>query len=296
MPIAHFLEYLRSERNRSERTVDNYKLALQSFQSFFKSLGEGITWETADVDIVREWVVYLMDDEDKQPATVSLYLSALRTFYRYMLQLGKVRKSPVANVPSPKKSKKLPSFIKEQDLDRLIDACEYQPGFSGIRDRLIILLLYSTGMRRAEILSLEDKDVMLREGTIKVTGKRNKQRLIPISQSLTAEISNYLEARAEAFPKGTEGTKFLVGDKGKDLRVDEIHKIVHENLSRVTSQQRRSPHVLRHSFATAMLNNGADLQAIQQLMGHESLETTQIYTHLSFEDLKKEYSSAHPRS
>ena len=278
------------------RTVDNYRLALDSFQSFFKSLGEGITWETVDADIVREWVVWMMDEEDKQPATVSLNLSALRTFYRYMLQLGKVERNPMQNVPSPKRSKKLPSFIKEDELNKLIDVCEYEPGFSGIRDRLIIILLYSTGMRRAEILSLEDKDVMLGEGIIKVTGKRNKQRLIPVGPSLCDEIARYQEARSAEFPEGTEGTRFLVGDKGKDLRIDEIHRIVHDNLGRVTSQQKRSPHVLRHSFATAMLNHGADLQAIQQLMGHESLETTQIYTHLSFEDLKKEYNSAHPRS
>ena len=181
-------------------------------------------------------------------------------------------------------------------MERLLDECEYAPGFSGVRDHLILELLYSTGMRRAEILDLTDSDLRLSEGLVKVTGKRNKQRLIPISPTLSSHIADYLKAREENFPDGYVGTRFLIGDHGKDLRPDEIQKIVKENLSRVTNQERRSPHVLRHTFATAMLNNGADLQSIQRLMGHESLTTTQVYTHLSFEELKNTYKKSHPRS
>lgn len=294
--IANFLDYLRAELNRSERTVENYGTALREFQTFFNSIGEGITWETADTDIVREWIVYMMDEQDKKPATVSLGLSALRTFYKYLMKVGKVTKNPTARVKSPKKSKQLPAFVKDESMEELLDNMEFQQGFEGRRDRLIILMLYSTGMRRAEILGLQDKDILHSEQAIKVTGKRMKQRIIPIGNELMSEIDEYIRLRDEQFSDGFEGTKLLIGKKGKDMRPDEIHRIVTQSLSTVTSQKKRSPHVLRHSFATTMLNNGADLQAIQQLLGHESLETTQVYTHLSFEELKNAYNKAHPRS
>ena len=294
--IANFLNYLRAELNRSERTVENYGTALREFQTFFKSLGEGITWETVDADIIREWIVFMMDEEDKQPATVSLALSALRTFYKYLMKTGKVNKNPTAKIKSPKKSKQLPAFVKDESMELLLDEGNFPEGFEGKRDRLIILMLYSTGMRRAEILGLQDKDILHSEKAIKVTGKRMKQRIIPISDELLKDIDEYINLRNEQFKDGFEGTNFLIGKRGKNLRPDEIHKIVTENLATVTTQKKRSPHVLRHSFATAMLNNGADLQAIQQLLGHESLETTQVYTHLSFQELKNAYNKAHPRS
>lgn len=296
MPIASFLDYLKSERNRSEHTIYNYGVALKEFQSFFKSLGQGIEWETVDSSTVREWIIFMMDEQDMKPSTVNLYLSGLRSFYRYMLSTGRVKKNPLLNVSGPKSSKHLPAFIKEEDMDRLLDSGQYSDDFQGHRDHLILSMLYSTGMRRAEILGLEDKDVLLSERTLKVTGKRNKQRLIPISDALATEIRDYTSLRDEEFGDRRKSQHLFLGDKGKAMRPDEIHRIVTENLSLVTSQQRRSPHVLRHSFATAMLNNGAGLESIQKLLGHESLETTQIYTHLSFEELKKEYNNAHPRS
>ena len=294
--VEPFLEYLRSERNRSERTVSNYGLAIREFTEFISSLGESHTWSSIDSGLVREWIVWMMDSEGKLPSTVNLNLSALRTFYRYLMSLGKVRVNPFSRVSGPKSGKPLPSFVKEQDLDRLLDSTAYPDSFSGVRDHLVVSLLYNTGMRRAEALGLRDQDIYLSEQTIKVTGKRNKQRLIPISDSLADEIKHYQSVRSEAFPKGYIGERFLIGNKGKDLRIDELHKIVKASLGLVTGQQKRSPHVLRHSFATAMLNHGADLQSIQQLLGHESLTTTQVYTHLSFEELKKEYERSHPRS
>ncbi len=295
MPIASFLEYLKSERNRSEHTIYNYGVALREFESFFKSLGEDLTWESVDSGVVREWVIYMLDHEKKQSSTVNLSLSALRSFYRYMLITGRIEKSPMRGVTGPKKRKHLPEFVKEDVMDKALDPCEYPEGFSGERNRLILLMLYSTGMRRAEILGLSDNDIRLSELTIKVTGKRNKQRLIPISRELASAIEHYMSVRDAEFEGGHEGTRFLLGDKGRDLSTNEIHKIVTNQLGMVTNQSKRSPHVLRHTFATSMLNHGASLQSIQQLLGHESLETTQIYTHLSFEELKKEYNKAHPR-
>jgi len=293
--IDSFLEYLKSERNRSEHTIYNYGVALREFQSFFKSLGEGIRWDTVDTSIIREWIIYMLDEEHKQTATVNLNLSGLRSFYRYLMITGRIDKNPIQGVSGPKRKKKLPSFVKEESLNLLLDRYDYGEGYSGVRNHLIISLLYSTGMRRAEILGLSDSDIRLSELTIKVTGKRNKQRLIPISPELGDEIRHYQEVRDAEFGCKSPGTRFLLGDRGKDLRADEISKIVKECLSAVTTQERRSPHVLRHSFATSMLNHGASLESIQKLLGHESLETTQIYTHVSFEELKKEYENAHPR-
>ncbi len=293
---ADFSDYLRSERNRSELTVRNYEFAIKKFAEFCNSLGEDIAWQTVEPDIVREWVVQMIDEYDKKPATVNLSLSALRTYYHFLMIRGVVDKNPAAAVSGPKKPKRLPAFVRQEDMDRLLDDIMTDDSFKGRLKRLVVLLLYSTGMRRAEILSLTDTDVLESEKAIKVTGKRRKQRLIPVSDSLMDEIRDYKKARDLQFASGFEGMNLLVGMKGKNLRPDEISRIVRESLSNVTSQSRRSPHVLRHTFATAMLNNGADLQAIQQLLGHESLETTQIYTHLSFEQLKKEYEGAHPRS
>lgn len=290
-----FLEYLKSERNRSEKTVSNYGLALREFKDFFNSLGEGWTWKSITPNIVREWVIFMLDEEDKSEATVNLSLSALRTFYRYLILIGEVSANPLAKVVGPKRKKKLPSFVKEQDMQRLLDEMDFGDDFAGVRDKMVILLLYMTGMRRAELLGLHDSDIRFAEKQIKVTGKRNKQRLIPAGDELLEAVAAYQMKRDAEFSGTAHEDAFFLGNKGKNLRMDEVEKIVKGCLSRVTGQEHRSPHVLRHTFATVMLNHGADLQSIQKLLGHESLKTTEIYTHLSFEELKKEYKNAHPR-
>ena len=290
-----FLEYLRSERNRSEATIVNYELALRKFREFFESLNEGIVWTTVDTSVIREWVIYQMDAEGNQSATVNLGLSALRSFYRYLLLIGAVSKNPASKVEGPKKKKALPSFIREQDMDKLLDDTTFTNDFIGRRDHLILHMLYTTGMRRAEIIGLKDGDIHLAERQLKVTGKRRKQRIIPFSDELAAEIESYQRLRDETF-KSRQSEQFLLTRTGHDMGLNEMSATVKRYLSLVTTQGRRSTHTLRHSFATAMLNHGADLQSIQKILGHESLETTQIYTHLSFEELKNEYNGAHPRS
>ena len=296
MLINSFLEYLRTERNRSERTVESYQSSLEEFEVFFEGLNEGLTWETVSSDVVREWVVKLLDDDHLSSASVRLKLSALRTFYRYLLMVEKVKCSPMTKVTTPKKERVLPSFVREQDMDRLLSLLAEGATFPDIRDRLVILMLYMTGMRRAELLGLTDVSVRMDEQVVKVTGKRNKQRLIPIGSELVYEIRRYQSLRDKSFGKRSHDAALFVNNKGRRLSEPEVERIVRDKLALVTSQQKRSPHVLRHSFATHMLNHGADLQSIQKLLGHESLETTQIYTHLSFEELKNEYQSAHPRS
>ena len=278
-----FLEYLKAERNRSDKTVQSYGRSLKEFKEFFEGLNEGLTWETVDAAVVREWAIKLLDADGLSPASVNLKLSALRTFYRYMMMVGRVGKSPMARVPNPKKRKVLPVFVREQEMERLLELMSEEKTFP-------------EGMRRAELLGLTDADVMLDEGTIKVTGKRDKQRLIPIGGELAGQVRDYQQLREQTFGAGTHGGRLLLDDKGAPLSVSKLETIVRDTLALVTNQQKRSPHVLRHTFATQMLNHGADLQSIQKLLGHESLETTQIYTHLSFEELKNEYQGAHPRS
>lgn len=291
-----FAEYLRAERNRSPLTVRNYELALREFGSFLDTLRPGWQWADVASEEVREWMVWMMDQEGKKAASVNLNLSALRTFYRYLMQTGQASSNPCAKVLGPRKEKRLPSFVREEQMDTLLDDVQFADDFAGVRNRLIILMLYMTGMRRAEILGLRNCDVQLREQKIVVTGKGNKQRIIPCSATLVREVRRYITARKDAFGRQPAEAPFLLNNRGRAMSAPSLNTIVKAALSIVTQQKRRGPHVLRHTFATMMLNHGAGLQSIQKLLGHASLKTTEIYTHLSFEDLKKEYGSAHPRA
>lgn len=294
MLIDSFLEYLKSERNYSIATIENYAIDLVQFEAFFESLNEGATWESVDASVIREWEVQLLDDKKMTATSVNRKLSALRSFYKYLLMLNKVEANPMLKVIGPKNKKKLPVFIREKEMENLLEIMEGDNGFAGRRDRLVVLMFYLTGMRRAELLSLRDADVDFSMKQIKVTGKRNKQRIIPMGDELADAVAEYVLLRDELF---RHGAGFLfVDDEGDPLTVSEVTSIVKNNLSKVTTSEKRTPHVLRHSFATAMLNGDADLPSIQKLLGHESLKTTEVYTHLSFEELKDVYKNAHPRS
>lgn len=296
MQVEAFLEYLRAERNRSAQTVRNYGLALREFGSFMDGLRPGWAWEDVERDEVREWVFWMIDGEGKKPASVHLNIAALRMFYRYLLQAGEIAHNPCSGVSSPKIEKHLPTFVREEQMDRLLDDVPFGEDFLGVRNRLIVLLLYMTGMRRAELLGLRNGDVRLKELQLVVTGKGDKQRIIPFSATLTEEILRYYRLRDERFGPQPPTAPFLLGDKGRSMTSARLYAIVKEALSLVTQQERRSPHVLRHTFATMMLNHGADLHAIQKLLGHASLATTEVYTHLSFADLQEAYTQAHPRA
>lgn len=296
MYVENFLTYLKSERNRSDRTVESYQIVLDELSEFLDGSLEKWTWESVNTSILREWVIYMMDEQKKSAATVNLCLSALRGFYKYLKLIGVVKLDPTRKIVGPKKERVLPSFVKQEDMDRLLDQVHFGEDFEGVRNRLIILMLYMTGMRRAEILGLRTKDIDFVQKQIKVTGKRNKQRIIPFCQDLEGEMKSYLDVKSEYFTGQEVEDKFLLNVRGGSLGENAIDMIVKKALSTVTQQKRRGPHMLRHSFATAMLNNGADLLAIQKILGHASLKTTEIYTHLSFEQLKEEYKNAHPRS
>ena len=293
MMIDSFLEYLRLERNYSERTIVSYGTDLREFEVYFKKVDAEIGFATLDADVVRNWVINLMD-EGRAATSVNRKLSSLRSFYRFLLKKKKVTVDPMMKVVGPKKKKPLPSFVREKDMDRLLDELLFDESFEGRRDRTILEMFYTTGMRLSELIGLDDVDVDFSAKQIKVTGKRNKQRLIPFGEELAEDLLIYIKVRNEAFPEGADA--FFVLENGKRMYPMRVYRLVRRNLSKVVSLKKKSPHVLRHTFATAMLNDQAELRAVKELLGHESLATTEIYTHATFEELKKVYEQAHPRA
>ena len=291
-----FLEYLKSELNDSPLTLDAYARDLAEFQHFAKEADPECTWAAVGADDVREWIIYLLDEQGMSASSVNRKLSTLRTFYKYLRRMGWVKINPMEKVTAPKKKRPLPYFVRESEMDRLLDMTADDRSFMGIRDRLILMMFYETGIRRSELLGLTDAGVDLVAKQIKVDGKRNKQRIVPFGAELEAEIRAYMDARNEVFGQNREFETLFVTAKGAAMNKTQVAKVVKDNLSKVTTIKKRSPHVLRHSFATAMLNNKADLTSIQKLLGHESVATTEIYTHVSFEELKSEYKNAHPRN
>ena len=292
--VKPFLEYLLYELNRSEKTVLAYGTDLRDFERYLKETDAELDFTRVHADNVRNWMVHLMDKEHNTASSVNRKLSSLRSFYRFLLRKGLVKKDPMLKVVGPKKKKPLPSFVREKDMDRLLDETSFGEGFEGCRDRMILEMFYATGMRLSELIGLDDADVDFASRLIKVTGKRNKQRLIPFGDELAEDLLIYIKVKNEAFPEGSEA--FFVLKNGKRMYPMMVYRLVRRNLSKVVALKKRSPHVLRHSFATAMLNDNAELRAVKELLGHESLATTQIYTHATFEELKKVYEQAHPRA
>ena len=293
MWIESFLAYLRLERNYSEKTVVSYGIDLREFEGYFKKADAEIDFTTVDADVVRNWVIHLMD-EGRAATSVNRKLSTLRSFYRFLLKKKVMTVNPMTKVVGPKKKKPLPSFVREKDMDRLLDDLTFGEGYEGCRDRMILEMFYATGMRLSELIGLDDVDVDFSAKLIKVTGKRNKQRLIPFANELEHDLRVYIKVRDGALPNGSDA--FFVRKDGKRMYPMQVYRLVKRNLSKVVSLKKRSPHVLRHTFATAMLNDCAELRAVKELLGHESLTTTEVYTHTTFEELKKVYELAHPRA
>ncbi|MBR1394368.1 MAG: tyrosine recombinase XerC [Prevotella sp.] len=293
MMIGQFLNYLRYERNRSPRTVQSYEESLRDFETYVRGMDDCLSLQTADADVVRSWVEHLMD-QGKKPATVNLALSAVRTFYRYALAHHIVDKDPAHLVTGLKKAKPLPQFVRESEMDELLDGHHWTDTFVDVRARTILLLFYETGIRLSELVGLDDVDVDMTACQLKVTGKRNKQRIVPFGEELSDALRHYVACRdKEVTP---QSTALFVSRSGRRIGPRQVQGLVQKHLTGFTTLKKRSPHVLRHSFATAMLNNGAGLESVQKLLGHESLETTEIYTHTTFEQLKRVYNEAHPRA
>lgn len=290
--IARFLSYLRYERNRSELTVRRYERSLRDFEAYFQGRDAAITWASVDADLIRGWMETLVDKGNKA-SSVSADLSALKTFFRFALSRKLIENDLAQCVNGPKKQKPLPLFMKEHEMDMLLDEETWSEDYKDVRARTIIILLYEAGLRRSELVGLDDSDIDFAARLLKVTGKRNKQRLVPFGEELGTELQHYMEMRDKE-TGGTSGALFL-NRHGERITADQVYAEVRKQLSRVTTMKKRSPHVLRHTFATALLNNGAGLEGVRQLLGHQSLETTEIYTHTTFEQLRRVYKEAHPR-
>ena len=293
MLIKSFLDYLRLERNYSGKTLVSYETDLREFEDYLEETEAELELTKVHTDVVRNWIVSLMD-KGRAATSVNRKLSSLRSFYRFLLRRKWITVNPMLKIVGPKKKKPLPSFVREKDMDRLLDGIPFGVGYEGCRDRTILEMFYVTGMRLSELIGLDGVDVDFSAKLVKVTGKRNKQRLIPFGNELEKDLLIYNKVRNETFPEGTEA--FFVRKDGKRMYPMQVYILVRRNLSKVVTLKKRSPHVLRHTFATAMLNDNAELRAVQELLGHESLSTTEVYTHTTFEELKKVYELAHPRA
>ena len=292
MLIESFLHYLKYERNYSALTVEAYSKDLEQFGEYVETKIGVLDPLLIDQDIVRNWIVFLLENKMSE-TSVNRKLSSLKSFFKFLMKQGLVEKNPLRLVNGPKTKKPLPYFIKEGELESVLDGDEFEDDFEGIRNRLVLEMLYDTGMRRSELAGLKNSDIDYGASLIRVTGKRNKQRLIPFAKRLEDLMLAYTEVRNREV--GSAGPYFFVRGNGDGLSPGRIYIIVNKYLSSLTALGKKSPHVLRHSFATSMLNNGAELNAVKELLGHSSLASTSVYTHTTFEELKKVY-HAHPRA
>ena len=290
--VETFLKYLSFEKRYSQHTVDAYRKDLQQFSDFIASDFEITNLEEVKHPHIRSWIVSLMDQE-LSPRSVNRKIATLKSFFKFLLAREYVELNPTSQIKPLKTEKDLPSFVKEDEITNLLDRVEFSDDFYGQRDRLLLELLYSTGIRLAELQGLKSADVNFYENTIRVLGKRNKERIIPIGNSLVQMIANYQNLRKDM---GIGKSELLLTDSGEPMYPMFIYRKVKKYLNAVTTLSKKSPHVLRHTFATHLLNKGADLNAVKDLLGHTSLAATQVYTHNSIEKLKAAFDQAHPKA
>jgi integrase/recombinase XerC len=292
MVLERFYNYLQYEKRYSKHTLIAYQNDLQQYSQFLTSLQINII--EANHHSIRSWMVSLMDDEI-DPRSINRKISALRSLYKFLLKENLIEENPVLKIRAPKVAKKLPTFIAEDKISQLLDADFFENSFSGLRDKLVIELLFGTGIRLSELIGLKLNNFLPKESTIKVLGKRNKERIIPVNITLLNLLNQYLTLRTELNISEDIQT-LIVTDNNTAAYSKFIYRLVQNYLSYVSTHNKRSPHVLRHSFATTLLNKGADINAIKDLLGHSSLAATQVYTHNSIERLKSIYKQAHPKA
>ena len=288
--VNRFLEYLEFEKRYSKHTVVSYKTDLLQFQTYLFLVFD-LNAKDATHVMIRSWMVALVEN-GISPRTINRKKTTLQVFYKYLKSKGFIEETPMQKVVAPKVEKRLPHYVKKQDMESLFSEVEFTNDFSGSRDKLILELFYCTGMRLSELVEL--KEISVLKDSIKVLGKRNKERVIPVTGILLAKIIDYIRLKRNEFPESAQS--LFVTDKGEKLYQKFVYRKVKHYLSLVTSQGKKSPHVLRHTFATHMLDNGAELNAIKEMLGHANLSATQVYTHNSIEKLKNVYKQAHPRS
>jgi integrase/recombinase XerC len=290
-----FLDYLALEKRFSPHTLTAYGRDLEQFVSFVVEQYEFKTIQSVTAPQVRSWMVQLLD-QGASPRTINRKLSSLKTYFKFLLRQKIVTVNPMQKVQAPKSGKKLPVFVREEQLEQLFDDLIFPEGFQGVRDRLLLELLYTTGMRRAEVMRLRESDILWDRHQLRVKGKGGKVRLLPLLKSTAGSVRQYLVKRTEAFGAQSEETPLLRTDKGVPMYPKFVYNRVHRYLSMITTVAKRSPHVLRHSFATHLTNAGAELNAVKELLGHANLAATQVYTHNAVERLKNVYEQAHPKA
>lgn len=293
MLIAKFLQYLSTERRYSINTTEAYKNDLMQFVEYINKQYNLENINEANHLIIRSWLAFLVE-RGENISTVKRKLSTLKTFFKYLLKNKVITTNPMSKIITPKSSKRLTYFLDEDTAVNLFEDIDFGDDFIGKRDKLIFDLFYSTGIRVSELCNLKDADIDFYKSTIKVLGKRNKERIIPITERLCNVIKDYIVIR-DLNMLSLSGMLFL-NDKGKNINRHNVYLIINKNLSLVTTLKKRSPHVLRHTFATHMLNNGADINTVKEILGHTSLAATQVYTHNTIEKLKKVYKKAHPKA
>ncbi len=295
MTIERYIQYIQYEKRYSKHTVIAYTKDLDQFFSFISEQYETTDIKNINYLLVRSWLVYLMENSIST-RTINRKLSTLKSFFKFLIREGEISENPMRKIIPPKSSKRLPAFIEQEKINFLFDEIDFGEGFKAIRDKTILELFYATGMRLSELVNLKETDLNFNYNTIKVLGKRNKERIIPFSNKLKVLLNKYLTEKNKKFNL-KESDKFLfITEKGKKVYNKLIYRIVNSYLSKITTLNKRSPHVLRHTFATHMLNNGADLNTIKELLGHSNLSATQIYTHNTIDKLKSIYKQAHPRA
>jgi len=291
--IRPFLDYLKFEKRYSHHTIISYENDLRGFFDFMVSqYGETPLQQLSHI-YIRSWLASLKDEE-MTAKSINRKISTLKSFFKYQLKAGVVKQTPMAKIVSPKNEKRLPNFVADKDIKTLFNHVEFPNDWQGKTDRLVLLLFYNTGMRLSEVINLKDSQVNSSNRSLKILGKGNKERIVPISPELLSEIKNYQEERNNLFEEKSDF--LLLSGNGKTLSPRKVYASVNKYLTAVTTIEKRSPHVLRHSFATHLMNNGADLNAVKELLGHSSLAATQVYTHNTIEKLKNIYKKAHPKA
>ena len=293
MPLTqNYLDYLLLEKRYSSHTVKAYRTDLRIFESYLKEIYT-TSIDKANHTMIRSWLVEELN-KGNSARTVNRKITTLKSFYKYLIKEHKIKQNPTLKIPSSKISKKLPQFVGLADMNKLLDKLKFEKNFSAYRDKLIIEVFYSTGIRLSELINIKLTDVDPLKSQIKVLGKRNKERLIPLTKELQKSIEGYMTFRMKE--KAIDRSYLFITDSGKKLNPSMVYRKVNELLKGVTTLEKKSPHVLRHTFATHMLNNGADLNVIKELLGHASLSATEVYTHNSIDQLKEIFNNAHPRA
>jgi len=290
--IQSFLDYIKFEKRYSQHTLISYQNDLEQFFAYLASQFDAPPVNRITAMFVRSWLAEMKEDEITSK-TINRKISSLRSFFKYAMKTGVIEQSPMTTVTAPRISKRLPSFVEEKDIATLFDDVEFEDSWKGRTEKLVLQLFYSSGMRLSELINLKESQLDASQTQVKVLGKGNKERIIPISKELVTELQSYISDK----PIRLENVHTIfITEKGKSLQPRSVYSFVNNHLSKVTTIQKKSPHVLRHSFATHLMNNGADLNAVKELLGHSSLAATQVYTHNTIEKLKDVFKKAHPKA